>query len=80
MKRLGPILQLLTGGILGAALSIFLLHLIPAGDVAVGFGTSIADELPALVFAGGIGFVVGALIALLWSALRRYFAISAPQT
>ncbi len=78
MNRLGSMLLMLACGSLGAVLSVAFLLMIPT-DGAHGFRALIADELPVVVFASGMGFGVGVLIALLWSVLQRLFAPSAPR-
>jgi hypothetical protein len=64
-------------GSLGAVLSVILLLMIPT-DGGSGYRELIANDLPVLVFAVGIGFGVGMLVALLWSLLHRLFAPHAP--
>jgi hypothetical protein len=77
VNRLGSTLLMLACGSLGAVLSVAFLLMIPT-DGAHGLRALIADELPVLVFAAGMGFGVGVLI--LWSLLQRLFAPSAPRT
>jgi hypothetical protein len=79
VNQLGSTLFILICGILGAALSVAFLLWIPTDGAAHGYRELIADELPVIVFAAGIGFGVGVLIALLWSVLQRVFAPNAPR-
>ncbi len=79
MNRLGSALLFLACGSLGAVLSVTLLLLIPSDGAPLGYRELIANDLPVLVFAAGVGFGVGLMIALLWSGLQRLFAVNAPR-
>jgi len=79
VNRLGSAFLFLACGSLGAVLSVTLLLLIPTDGAPHGYRELIAHDLPVLVFAAGMGFAVGALMALLWSILQRIFAVNAPR-
>lgn len=67
---------MLTLGLLGAALSVAFLLLIPTDDAAG--GRLFAQPLPIVVFVAAAGFGIGALVALLWSLTQRLFAPHVP--
>jgi hypothetical protein len=79
VNRLGSAFLFLACGSLGAVLSVTFLLMIPTDGASHGYREAIADDLPVLVIAAGMGFAVGALIALLWSVLQRLFAVNAPR-
>jgi hypothetical protein len=64
-------------GALGAVMAVAFL-LMADGGAPHGYGALIANELPVLIVAAGMGFGVGMLIALLWSVLQRLLAVNAP--
>jgi acyl-coenzyme A synthetase/AMP-(fatty) acid ligase len=74
VNRLGSAFLFLACGSLGAVLSVTFLLMIPTDG-----GELITDDLPVLVIAAGMGFAAGAMIALLWSVLQRFFAVNAPR-
>ena len=66
-------------GTLGAVLSVTSL-LISQTDVARnGVGHLIAQQLPILIFVAGMGFGVGALIAMAWLITQRLFGPDIPR-
>ena len=69
---------MLTLGLLGAALSVAFLLLIPTDDAAGGYGRLFAQPLPIVVFVAAVGFGIGALVAVLWSLTQRLFAPHVP--
>jgi len=78
VKQTGLTFLVLACGAIGAALSVALLLMIPTDGVHNGYHELIAKELPVLVFVTGMGFGIGALIALLWLFLQRLFTTHAP--
>jgi len=68
---------MLVVGALGAVMSVAFL-LMADGGAPHGYAALIANELPVLIVAAGLGFGAGMLIALLWSVLQRLFAVDAP--
>ncbi len=74
VKVLGSALVFLASGTLGAAFAVILVLLLPMDNGLVGLGARIANEAPVFVFSAIIGFVIGASIVLLWSALQWIFA------
>lgn len=79
MSRVGLTFLVLTCGGIGAVLSVALLLMIPTDGVHDGYRELIANDLPVLVFVTGMGFGIGALIALVWLALQWLFAANAPR-
>jgi hypothetical protein len=79
VNRYGSAFMFLACGFLGAVLSVVFLLIIPTDGGPHGYREMIADELPVLVFAVGMGVGVGLLIALLWSVLQRFFAAFPPR-
>jgi hypothetical protein len=72
-------LVLLACGSVGAVLSVALLLVIPTDGAPHAYRELLSDDLPVLIFAAGLGFGVGALVALLWSLLQRFFAADVPR-
>lgn len=67
-------------GILGAAISGAALLATARADVSFnGYGNWITSELPALTVIMAMGFVLGMLVALLWSFLLKLFAEDSPS-
>ena len=77
MTQARSVVLMLVLGALGAVMSVAFL-LMADGGGAHGYGALIANELPVLIVAAGMGFGAGMLVALLWSGLQRLFAVSAP--
>jgi hypothetical protein len=79
VNQLGWTLFVMAFGVVGAVLSVAFLLLLPTDGAPSGYGELIFDDLPVVMFAAGTGFVLGALIPLLWSGLQRLFPASAPR-
>jgi hypothetical protein len=79
VSRFGSAVFFLVCGVVGAVVSVTLLLMVPSDGAPLGYRELIADDLPVLVFATGMGFGLGILIALLWSVLQRIFAVNAPR-
>jgi hypothetical protein len=79
VNQVGSVVVLLACGTLGAVLSVVLLLLIPTDGAPNGYREMVSHELPVLVFAIGMGFGLGVLIALLGSIVQRFFAAIAPR-
>jgi hypothetical protein len=61
-------------GIIGAALTLSLLVLIPNGEASTAYGRLLAEPLPNVIFVAAAGFGLGVLVAALWSLTRRFLA------
>lgn len=79
MNQFGSTLIAAACGIIGAVLAVALLLIIPTDGAHDGYWELIANDLPVLVFAVGMGFGGGVLIALLWSVLQWIFAANQPR-
>lgn len=66
-------------GIIGAALALSLLILIPTGEAPTAYGRLLAEPLPNLVFVAAAGFALGVLVAAVWSVTRRLLAPQVPR-
>ena len=63
-------------GILGAALALSVLILIPTGEAATPYARLLAEPLPNVIFLAASGFGLGVLVAAVWSLTRRFLAPS----
>ena len=54
-------------GIIGAALALSFLILIPTGEASTAYARLTAEPLPNVIFVAAAGFGLGVLVALVWS-------------
>jgi hypothetical protein len=72
-------LLILPLGIIGAALALSFLILIPTGEASTAYARLIAEPLPNVIFVAAAGFGLGVLVALVWSLTWWLLASHAPQ-
>jgi hypothetical protein len=79
VSQFGSAFFLVVCGVVGAALSVTLLLLVPTDGAPLGYSELIANDLPALIFTAAIGLCAGVLVAVLWAFLQRIFAVRVPR-
>lgn len=65
-------------GIIGAALALSFLILIPTGEASTPYGRLIAEPLPNVIFVAAAGFGLGVLVAAVWSLTWRVLPPRSP--
>lgn len=78
MLRSRSVLLALPLGIIGAALALSLLFLIPTGEASTAYDRLLAEPLPNQIFIAAAGFGLGVLVAAVWSLTWRFVAPQVP--